>query len=174
MPKLILIGGELATGKTTLARSLSEILSIPCFIKDTMKEALGDAIPCKDREENKRLSVGVFNIFLNISNQFIKTNDDLILESNFKQNEIDELQKIFSKTNYEVISIVLSGDDEILYERYLNRFRFENRNPVHANFSSKEEFIEYNSMLKKVKYFGKIIKLNSDTFVDSKKISAML
>lgn len=166
MNKIILIGGELATGKTTLARALSKKLNIPFFYKDILKEALADTIGFKNREENKQLSVAVFDIFLNISKGFIESNNDLILESNFKQNEINELEKLFNHANYHIISIVLSGDDEILYKRYLNRFKNEHRHPAHANFNSKQEFNEYNLGLKKVKYIGKILEYNANNFVD--------
>lgn len=167
MKTVILIGGQLATGKTTLANYISEKLSIPCFIKDRYKETLADTIGFTNREENKKLSVAVFNIFLNISKQFISVNMDLIIESNFKQNEIDELKELFEKNGYKIYSIVLSGNDDILYERYLNRFKFEHRHPAHANFNSKEEFNEYNSMLKNVRYFGQIKEYNCDQFVDA-------
>ena len=40
--KLILVAGHSATGKSTFARKLSKTLEIPCFSKNTLKEAMGD------------------------------------------------------------------------------------------------------------------------------------
>ena len=38
MQRLIIITGDLAAGKSTLAAALSESLGIPFIIKDTLKE----------------------------------------------------------------------------------------------------------------------------------------
>ena len=42
MSKVIVITGDLASGKSSLADSLSLRLNIPCFKKDVIKEKLVD------------------------------------------------------------------------------------------------------------------------------------
>ena len=165
MNKVILIGGELATGKTTLAKSLSKKTGIPFFYKDVIKEILADQIGFANRDENKNLSKTQFEIFFNISEQFIDAKKDLILESNFKQEEVDRLNELFTNAGYKIISIVLDGDDDILYKRYLNRFANENRHPAHANFGNKDEFNDYNKNLLKVNYPGEVHKHTTNTFI---------
>ena len=56
MKKLILIGGVLAGGKSTFSHIIGEKFCIPVVNKDRLKEILGDNIPTKNREENKKLS----------------------------------------------------------------------------------------------------------------------
>ena len=51
MRNLIIITGDLAAGKSTLANSLSIELQIPCLVKDTLKEIACDAIGYETREE---------------------------------------------------------------------------------------------------------------------------
>lgn len=164
--KIILIGGMLATGKTTLAKSLYEKLKLPYFYKDILKEKLGEAIGFSNREENLKLSKGAFLMLYSISEQLVANHSSFILESNFRQNELDDLEKLFLKNNYEIISIKLSGDIDVLYQRYLHRFECENRNPVHANFSSYEEFKEYQINVNQVNYPGKVIELDATNFID--------
>ena len=56
MRKLLLIMGDLATGKSTFAGQLSRRYGTNVFYKDTIKEVLGDTIGFRDREENLKLS----------------------------------------------------------------------------------------------------------------------
>ncbi len=56
MRKLLLITGDLATGKSTFASILSKRYQANVFLKDSIKEVLGDTIGFANREENKKLS----------------------------------------------------------------------------------------------------------------------
>lgn len=174
MKRVILIGGQLATGKSTLAKNLSASLNIPYFYKDVLKERLGDAIGFSNREENLRLSKGAYFMLYAISEQLISNAESFILESNFKQTELDELNKLFISNGYEVISFKLSGNLDILYRRYLHRFECENRSQVHANFNSFEEYRDYNLEIDKVHYPGKVFELDATKFIDTKDCISLL
>lgn len=50
-----------------------------------------------------------------------KLNKNLILKSNFHTVELETLHKMAYENNYEVLTLVLRGDVEILHKRYLNR-----------------------------------------------------
>ena len=54
MKKLLLITGDLATGKSTYAKILSKRYDTNVFFKDSIKEVLGDTIGFSNREENKK------------------------------------------------------------------------------------------------------------------------
>ncbi|MDE7206241.1 MAG: deoxynucleoside kinase, partial [Lachnospiraceae bacterium] len=56
MKKLLLITGDIAAGKSTFSKILSERYGVAVFQKDTVKEILGDHIGFHNREENKALS----------------------------------------------------------------------------------------------------------------------
>lgn len=55
MKKLLLIMGDLATGKTTFANIFSKRYDTNVFSKDSVKELLGDTIGFSNREENLKL-----------------------------------------------------------------------------------------------------------------------
>ena len=57
MQRLIIITGDLAAGKSTLASSLSQVLSMPFLTKDALKEIACDIIGYQTRQENRLLSV---------------------------------------------------------------------------------------------------------------------
>ena len=91
MKKLILVCGDLACGKSTFCGQLSRRFDIPVFYKDTIKEVLGDTIGFANREENLKLSVATFGLLRHIFLQSADLGHDLILESNFRQHELEEM-----------------------------------------------------------------------------------
>ena len=91
MRKLILIVGELAAGKSTLANHLAARYGIPAFTKDRIKELLCDGIGFQNREENLKLSFVTFDLLFHVFECFAAVGAPLILESNFRQNELDRL-----------------------------------------------------------------------------------
>jgi adenylylsulfate kinase-like enzyme len=70
MQKLILITGDLAAGKSTLAKKLSEKLNTLCFTKDVLKEILSDDIGFSNRQENKKLSIASISVMNHIFYQY--------------------------------------------------------------------------------------------------------
>ena len=118
MKKVILIMGHLAAGKTTIAKKLASDLGLMCFCKDDIKEILVDDIGFKDRSENLKLSKATFHIMSHIIS---KMDDDhpIILESNFKYEELDGLKAIHHGVSF--LSFFLTGQSEMLYDRYLER-----------------------------------------------------
>ncbi|MBR3867075.1 MAG: AAA family ATPase [Butyricicoccus sp.] len=145
MKKLILVCGDLATGKSTFCGQLSRRFDIPVFYKDTIKEVLGDTIGFADRAENLRLSGATFALLRHIFLQFADLGHDLILESNFRGHELDEMRSLAAAHGYAVLVLVLRADLTILHRRYLHRISDENRHPVHrvSTFNSFEGFCAY-------------------------------
>ena len=63
MKKLLLIMGDLATGKSTFANLLSQRYDTVLFCKDTIKENLADTFGYSNRAENLKLSRGTAELF---------------------------------------------------------------------------------------------------------------
>ena len=158
--------GDLAMGKSTFANILSKRYDTNVFFKDSIKEVLGDTIGFSNREENKKLSNATAELMCFIFSAFGKLNKNLILESNFHTDELEKLHKLASENNYEVLTLVLHGDAEILHKRYLNRMQNENRHPVHLSttfdiYDDFKDFIEY-SRTEEIP--GNTIYINADDF----------
>lgn len=158
--KIILIGGDLASGKSTYSRYISEKYNISLINKDILKEILGDYILTSNRKENKKLSVISFELI----KYFIETTkDNIIIESNFKSYEMDELKKYLGDND--ILSLHFIGDDKILHQRFLNRLE-ENRHIVHKSqdFTDISDFIATLTELRNVEYIGKVIKVNATLY----------
>lgn len=140
--KLILICGDLASGKSTLSNKISNDYSLVCFNKDNLKEILGDVFLPRNREENLVLSRCVFEIFKYICVKECNFHNNFILESNFRNNEFEYLKSFAYSNNYDILSIVLRADIKVLHARFMHRINYENRHFVHkaVDYSLYEDF----------------------------------
>lgn len=166
MKRLILLTGDLATGKTTFANILSKRYNTVLFFKDSIKEVLGDTIGFANREENLKLSRATMELMYLMFEGFAKVDQNLILEANFREAELEQIQKIAAENGYEVLILVLRGNLEVLHKRYLNRIYNENRHPVHLSttFDVYEDFCAYVENARKQKMPENCIYIEEDNF----------
>lgn len=166
MKKLLLIMGDLATGKSTFAGILSRRYQVSVFYKDSFKETLGDTIGFSNREENLKLSVASAALMRMIFREFCLLEKDLILESNFRQTELEQLHEIAAQYGYEVLTVGLHADLNVLHQRFLHRLHHENRHSVHAcgGFESYPVFVDYIRSQRNITVPGSYLEVNADTF----------
>ena len=76
------------------------------------------------------------------------------------------MQKMAKEQGYEVLTLVLRGDVDILHQRYLNRMNNENRHPVHLSTTLDvyEDFKGYLEHSRKEEIPGNRIEVNADVF----------
>ena len=149
MNKLIIISGDLAAGKSTLAKRLGDYLSFVVINKDELKEIECDIFDYKNREDNKKLSLAAMSNMLHFFTRLAKVGTDTILEANFRSEEVCDIADVASENNYEVISIILRGNQNLLYQRFLARL--DNRHKAHISIGLQNDFNkfeEYNEYLR--------------------------
>ena len=166
MCKLLLIMGDLATGKSTFANILSKRYGVSMFGKDTIKEVLGDTIGFTNREENLKLSEATMELMMFLFGEFAVLNKPLILESNFHTKELERLHEIAEAKGYEILTIVLRGDIDVLHKRYLRRMHCENRHPVHLSTTMDVygDFKAYLERTRKETILGECLEICADDF----------
>ena len=166
MQKLLLITGDIAAGKSTFSQILSRRYRAAAFQKDTIKEILGDYIGFRGREENKVLSNTTIELMCHIFSRTALTGNDVILEANFHEKELIKLHSIAEENQYEVLTIVLRGDPEVLYHRYMHRINKENRHPVHLSttLDVKEDFLRSAEWIRKEKVIGETLTVEATDF----------
>jgi len=166
MKKLLLIMGDLATGKSTFANILAKRYNTSVFCKDTIKEVLGDTIGFVNREENLKLSKATMELMLFMFSEFTKLEKGLILESNFHTTELERFHQIATENGYDVLTLVLRGDVEVLHKRYLNRMCNEKRHPVHLSTTLDvfEHFKGYTEYSRTEAVLGDVIEICADDF----------
>ena len=74
--------------------------------------------------------------------------------------------QIAAENGYDVLTLVLRGDVEILHQRYLNRMNNENRHPVHLSTTLDvfEHFKGYTEHSRGEEIPGNVIEINADDF----------
>ena len=150
MKKVVLITGDLAAGKSTLADNLSKTLNFTCIKKDCVKEIICDSVGFSTREENKRISVAAVNSMIHFLEQILKVGGEIILEANFRLHEINRIQDIVKQYSGSLFIIYLTGEPKVLYERFLARV--SNRHRAHLSIGLDKDygkFIDYINELRK-------------------------
>ena len=141
MKKVVLITGDLAAGKSTLADKLSKTLNFTCIKKDCVKEIICDSVGFSTREENKRISVAAVNSMIHFLEQILKIGGEVILEANFRLQEILRIQDVVKQYNGELFIIYLTGNPKVLYERFLSRV--PTRHKAHLSIGLDKDFNKF-------------------------------
>jgi len=90
-PRIILITGLPATGKTTLARTLAARYRLALVAKDLIKEPLLDVLGATDAAQSRRLSDASFAILFAIARELHAAGADMLLEGNFRPGEHEQV-----------------------------------------------------------------------------------
>lgn len=128
----ILVAGIPASGKSFFADYLSNDLSIPLISKDQIKELLFDAVGFRSREEKKRINEVATEMMYFFARQLMKSGQPFILESNFEVRTKEHISELLRQFDYKSVTIKLSGDYKIIYERFCERNRSAGRHPGHV------------------------------------------
>lgn len=166
MKKLLLITGDIAAGKSIFSKILSERYGIAVFQKDTIKEVLGDFIGFSNREENKKLSNATIELMCHIFSRIAVAGSDIILEANFHEAELKKLHSIAQENQYDSLTLILRGNPDVLYDRYIHRMTKENRHPVHltTTIDVKEDFVKMAEWMRSEKAIGKTLTIEASDF----------
>ena len=121
MKKIIVIMGDIASGKSTLADKIKEVTDFLCFKKDIIKECLADQIGFSSREENLKLSHMAMDIMFSTSEVAMRCEQGFIVEANFHSADLKRLQNLIEKYQYQASFICLTADLDTLYSRFLSR-----------------------------------------------------
>ena len=118
---LIIIAGMPATGKSTLAKKLSDALGIAILEKDEIKDEMFDTIGFKDRKEKRALDVAANAILLRCTEKLLDKGNSLIIVNNFDSDMSGRVQEMIDKAGCKCVTVFLNGDPEVLYKRYVAR-----------------------------------------------------
>ena len=178
MKKLLLIMGDLAAGKTTLANKLADRYKIVAFNKDEFKEVIANTYSFKTREESRQISILAVESMINIFTHFAVVNKPLILESNFHQDEIKKIHDLANSYGYDVLTLLVKADIKLLHSRFVNRADNENRHPVHCSevFKNFDDFKKYIEFQRSELPIGKVINVDATNFnyQDDEKLLALI
>ena len=131
---IIFVSGLLAAGKTTFSEYLSKELGVLLINKDYVKEILCVTIGFNNREENLKLSTATHELMRHVTENSMKIGLPIILESNFNPDDAEYFENEMQKYYYTSVTIMLTGDKKVLYERFMERWT--DRHWAHKSFDA--------------------------------------
>ena len=119
--KLILVAGHSAAGKSTFARELSHTLGIPCFSKDTVKEAMADGFGANNEFLQNKGTEATIGIMLHIAECFLQIGKICILEANFRPPQDGQIEEMLNKYDADCLTFLFGGNLDVFWDRYTER-----------------------------------------------------
>lgn len=119
---MILLAGYPATGKSYFCNKILE--KYPQFSvisQDELKEGLWDKYGFDNLEEKTALEVQSWEIFYRNMEQKMEAGEFLISDYPFSGKQKGRIQDIAERNGYQIITIRLKGDIDVLYERSRKR-----------------------------------------------------
>lgn len=134
-----------------MAEVLSGRLKLPVISKDTIKELLFDNVGFQSREEKVKLGIASMEIMYYVAGQLMKAGQPFILENNFEYSSEHGIKNLLEKYQYPALTITLTGDYKVIYQRFLKRESSPDRHRGHVVNDCYPERKEYNPEILKSK-----------------------
>ncbi len=140
-PLLIIVSGPSCSGKSTLARKISEMYSLPLITKDSIKELIFDNLGWSDRDWSKKVGRASNKLLFYFLDSILISKNPVIIESNFKSEyDTKPISEMLSKYGYQSLQIMCQCDGPVLFERFKKRSESSERHPGHNDSKNYEEF----------------------------------
>ncbi len=115
-----------------MAEAISERLKLPVISKDTIKELLFDHVGFQSRAEKVNLGIASMEIMYYAAGQLMKAGQPFILENNFEYSSEHGIKNLLEKYQYSALTITLTGDYKVIYQRFQERESSPDRHRGHV------------------------------------------
>lgn len=144
--RLIVVGGPPGAGKTTIARSIADKLSLPLFAKDAIKELLFDMLGAGDVAWSRRLGQTSSQILYHCVEVELRAGRTIVVENAFHRDlagaALRQLQERYAATCFQLYCF---ADLAILAARVAARAHDATRHPGHADQLRRDELAAANA-----------------------------
>ena len=140
MAWLIIVTGQPASGKSTLAAWLGQQLALPVIGKDGIKEILFAEMGWQDRDWSKQLGRASVEILYHLAHTLLGAGTSLILDNAFHPELASpQLQTLIQKHQARAIQIICQAPSEVLFHRFRQRAESGQRHEGHVDLLSLAE-----------------------------------
>lgn len=132
-PRLVIVSGAPASGKTTLAAILARELGLPLLAKDAIKEILTDSLGVPDALAGARALGGAsFALLAAVAGWLVAGGAGAVVEANYRRGQNERgLQPIVARAR--AVLIHCQAPPETILRRYAARAASGGRHPVHRD-----------------------------------------
>jgi predicted kinase len=124
-PRLIVVTGPPASGKTVLAELLAAVLALPLLAKDDVKLALFRTLGASDMAASMRLSMAAVEVLFAVGSRVLAAGGGLILEGNLVRGQSEAGLRPLLAVADTTLQIHCSATREETLRRYSTRPRHE-------------------------------------------------
>lgn len=135
--RLLIIAGMPASGKSTVARRISEHFSYPVLEKDELKESLFDTLGFTCYSEKRRLDTAASAVLLRASDALLASGTSHIIVNNFRSDFEPIVKELLRKHGVNALTVFFTGDSDVFYKRYVDR---DNRGVRHIGHVVQEHY----------------------------------
>jgi shikimate kinase len=135
--RLLIIAGMPASGKSTVARKISEHFGYPLLEKDELKESLFDTLGFSCYAEKRRLDTAASSVLLRASDSLLSGGCSHIIVNNFRSDFEPAVKALLSKYCVNALTVFFTGDPDVFYSRYVDR---DNRGVRHLGHVVQEHY----------------------------------
>ncbi|OAS87937.1 MULTISPECIES: AAA family ATPase [Metabacillus] len=119
---LILLAGLPGTGKTYLSNIINSTLGLFYNLsQDNLKESYCDMYGYRNLEEKQKIEKIAWAKYYEIMEQQMQVGSNIMSDYPFSQKQKPHIQQLVERYGYEVVTIRLIADLDVLFERQKNR-----------------------------------------------------
>lgn len=136
-PLAVIVTGLPATGKTSIARSIARVHSLPLLTKDEVKEILFERLGWGEREWSRRLGRASSDILLQFLRAHVAVSLPCVIESNFPPEAANDMLLLQRECPFRPFQVVCRTEGTELLQRF--SARTGRRHPGHGDEQLLEE-----------------------------------
>jgi predicted kinase len=129
---LIILAGMPASGKSTIAKVISDRLNLPILEKDVIKESLFDTLGFSNYGQKRKLDHAANLVLLTCAEALMRNGQSMILDNNFDEQSSKVLNCLIKKYSCNCVTIFFGGDIDAFYQRYTARDNAHERHLGHV------------------------------------------
>ncbi|MBW4082613.1 AAA family ATPase [Paenibacillus sp. S150] len=167
---LILLAGLPGTGKTYLGNILNDYFGAFYMLsQDSLKENLADVYGFSNLEEKREIEKKAWFLYFETMEQQMRAGSNLISDYPFSQKQKPRIQKLAERYNYKVLTIRLTAEPDVLYERQKKRDLDPTRHLSHivTSYNKEISLLDRNAadhILTKEEFIQRCVARGYDTF----------
>ena len=135
---LVVVSGLPASGKTTLARAVSDRLCLPVVERDRLAEVCFEALGA---DRSLPLGSVSYELLFHVAGEYLRSGGSLIVESNFSRARHErQLRSLVAGTGYRIVELHCHAPGDVLLDRYAARAVGGGRHARHDDVHRVPEF----------------------------------
>jgi predicted kinase len=131
-PRLIVVTGPPATGKTGLARDLARRLAVPIIEKDTLKERLYEVFG-HGEELEERIEDAALALLVSVVESQLRAGTTVLVESNFDGRQSETFRRLHREHPHDLVQVHCAKPAHEAAQSFAERSTSGRRHPGHRD-----------------------------------------